>query len=158
MRPRRASVVALVLAATAGTTACGGSGAPRAPDLSALPLVPRAHVVTRVTACDTGKNAYCAIELVVQAAGYRTSDDLLLSERRALHARGWTGAKGDTTPESAADSPGHRLRVTYATAAGELDGIDQGWITRERQVTLALSRAIFDGRPTIALMLERGSV
>ena len=48
-------------------------------------------------------------------------------------ALGWTGANADTGQQRAADSPGHKLRLTYAPAAGDLQGIDLGWIKRSRR-------------------------
>lgn len=144
----------MLLTALAG---CGGSGGKRTPNLARVPLVSGAHVVARVKECDSGASAYCAIQLVVADEAYHSADDFLLSERAYLHAHGWSGADGDTGEESAADSPGHKLHLTYATASGDLDGVDLGWIRRSRSVTLALSRAIFDRRAALSLLLETGS-
>jgi hypothetical protein len=70
---------------------------------------------------------------------------------------GWTGADADSGEQRAADSPGHKLRVTYATAYGDLKGIDLGWIKRSRKLTLALSRAIFDHAAAMSMLLEVGA-
>ena len=51
-----------------------------------------------------------------------SSDDLLKGERDDLLAAGWTRVNGDTGDERAAQSPGHKLRVTYASASGDLKG------------------------------------
>jgi hypothetical protein len=147
------------LALIGGLAGCGGSGSSsrRVPDLTSVPLVPGAHVVARTQQCDPGASAYCAIEFVVYAHGYRNSDDFLLSERHALHAQGWTGANGDTGTESAADSPGHKLHLTYATAGGDLQGLDFHWITRPWPIWAALSNSIWDQAPALSLMLEAGN-
>jgi hypothetical protein len=146
-------VAALALAAAAG---CGSSGGQKAPRLGALPLVKGAAIVAHVRQCDRGANAYCAIELVVVDNRYRSSTDLLRGEKLTLRKSGWTGAGPDTNTERAADSPGRAMRVTYATAVGELTGIDLGWIQRPRKIWLALSQSVFDRAPAIAVMLEIG--
>jgi hypothetical protein len=153
MTARRLSPLAVGLVAAA---ACG-SGTTRAPDVGKLPLVPGAQVVTTARQCDKGANAFCAIELVVVDKQYRDSLALLLGERDVLKSSGWTGASPDTGEQAADDSPGHKLRVTYATAAGDLKGIDLGWIKRSRSVTLALSHMIFAQAPALSMMLELGA-
>jgi hypothetical protein len=122
-----------------------------------LPLVPGSHVVARVQQCDRGAAAYCAIEFVVSNRSFARLDDFLLAERHYLHAHGWTGANGDTGEESAADSPGHKLHLTYATASGDLDGLIFHWIRRPWPIWSALSRSLFDRRPALSMMLELGS-
>lgn len=107
--------------------------------------------------CDPGSDAYCAVDLVILGRGYHSSTELLISEHHELSAHGWTDSNADTGEESAADSPGHKLHLTYATASGDLDGIDQGWIKRPRPIALALSRSIFDGTAALSLMVEIGS-
>jgi hypothetical protein len=113
--------------------------------------------VAAVRQCDRGSGPFCAVELVVVARRYRTSDALLASERRQLRKLGWTGTGGDTGDEQAADSPGHKLRLTYATAYGDLKGIDLGWIQRSRRITLALSHVLFNRSAAMSLMLELGA-
>ena len=153
MTARRLSPLAVALVAAA---ACG-SGTTRAPDVNKLPLVPGAQVVTKASQCDKGANAFCAVELVVVDKHYKDSLSLLLSERDALKRSGWTGTSPDTGEQAADISPGQQLRVTYATAAGDLKGIDLGWIKRSRPVTVALSHAMFARSPTLSMMLELGA-
>jgi hypothetical protein len=140
-------------------TALGGcgNGGHREPDVSKLPLVPGAHIVQQVQRCDPGANAYCGLELVVTAQRFRDSLDLLAGEQHHLDQLGWTGANAQIGEERAADSPGHKLHVTYATAYGDLKGIDLGWIKRSHRTALALSRALFDHAPTLSVLLELGS-
>jgi hypothetical protein len=148
----------LVLPALIVTLAgCGRSSANHTPDLAGLPLVHGARIVAQVRRCDRGANAFCGWELVVVSPTYRSSDALLLSEHRRLLKLGWTGANADTGEEHAADSPGHKLRVTYATAYGDLKGIDLGWIRRSRRVTLSLARAMFDHASALSILLEEGT-
>ena len=156
MTARRLSVLALpaLIATLAG---CGQSSAQHSPDLARLPLVRGARILAEARRCDRGANVFCAWELVVVATGYRTSDALLRSEHRRLLKLGWTGANADTGEEKAADSPGHKLRVTYATAYGDLKGIDLGWIKRSRQTTLTLSKAMFQHSPALSMLLEEGA-
>jgi hypothetical protein len=137
--------------------ACGGNQPPRAPDLARLPLVPGAKVVAKVQTCDTGANAFCAIHVVVVDRRFRSSDDLLESEHRHLRKLGWTGATGDSGDEKAADSPGHKLRVTYATASGDLKDIDLKVIKRPRPIAIALARTLFDRQAAMSMMLEIGT-
>ena len=155
MTARRLSVLALpaLIATLAG---CGQSSAQHVPDLARLPLVRGARVLTEARRCDRGTNVFCAWELVVVAPGYRTSDALLRSEHRRLLKLGWTGANADTGEEKAADSPGHKLRVTYATAYGDLKGIDLGWIKRSQKTTLTLSKAMFQHSSALSMLLEEG--
>ena len=141
----------------AGLSACGPGGGNRSPDLERLPLVSGARVVAQASQCDQGASAYCALELVVVDPRFSSSDDLVKGERDHLLAAGWTRVNGDTGDERAAQSPGHKLRVTYATASGDLKGIDLGWIQRSRPLALALSRSLFDRASAMSLMLELGS-
>jgi hypothetical protein len=149
-----AAVVGLLAAAV--LTGCG-TGGPRAPRLASLPLVAGAHVVAQDRVCDKGANPYCALELVVTDDGYPTSTALVAAEHRLLRSKGWTGVNADTGDERAAESPGHRVRVTYATGYGDLKGIDEGWIHRSHRVALALSRAMFEQRSAMSALLEIGS-
>jgi hypothetical protein len=134
--------------------ACGHAGAGHPPASAGVPLVDGAKIVSVATQCDRGANAYCALELVVADPRYQSSGDLLTGERLHLRARGWTSAGGDTGQEQAANSPGYRLRVTYAAADGDLRGAELGWIKRSRKTMRALSRVIFDRTPAISLLLE----
>lgn len=137
---------------------CGGGG-PQAPAVSKLPLIDGASVVAQSRQCDGGANAYCAVEMVIVDRRFRTSTDLMHAERDRLTGLGWSLADGDTGNEHAADSPGHRLRVTYATAEADLQGIDLGWIKRPQGITLTLSRVLLERAPppAISIMLEQGS-
>jgi hypothetical protein len=134
-----------------------GSSATKPPDASRLPLVDGATVVARTQQCDRGANAFCSVQLVVVDRRYRDSVDLMRHERLKLQSLGWSINDGDTGSEHAANSPGHRVRVTYATADGDLRGIVLGWIDRPRSITLALSQAIFARSPAISMMIENGS-
>ena len=156
---RSRALVALIALAALGVViaGCGSSGGNRRPDLAQLPLVNGANVIAQVHSCDRGKNAYCAIELVVVDRSYKNSTDLVKEEHAQLRAHGWTGGQGDFSQQKAADSPGHKLRVTYATASGDLRGVDLGTIQRPRPITLALSRAMFDQSPAMSVMLEVGA-
>jgi hypothetical protein len=154
-RAAKPAAVAALLSAAA-MAGCGSSG-PRTPDLTALPLTPGAQVVARHRSCDPGASAYCALELVVVDRGYPSSTALLDAVHRRLLDHGWSGANADTGDERAAESPGHRLRVTYATAYGDLKGIDFGWIKRSRPIALALSRAMFARASALSMLLEVGN-
>lgn len=146
--------MALALALALG--GCGGSSSGRTPIVSRLPLVPGAKVLAVAKQCDGGANAYCALQLVMVDSRYDTSLDLLVDERQKLLADGWSASSGDTGNERSADSPGHKLRVTYATVFGDLMGVDLGWIKRQPQIAIALSSAIFDRTAGLSMLLETG--
>jgi hypothetical protein len=148
-------VVVAVLAA--GTLAGCGGGGDRTPSVDRLPLAPGSTVVSRVRQCNPGSNAYCAVELVIVNRGSANSWALVAQERRALTQRGWTVTHADNGDEHAAFSPGDKLRVTYATAYGDLKDIELGWISRAKPISLALSHAIFDRAAAMSVMLEIGS-
>jgi len=151
-RTLRLALPALVVA----LGGCGQNASPGSLSLAQLPLVDGASVVSQVRQCDRGTNAYCAIEAVIVDRRFRSAGALMASEHRHLSKLGWSGSAGDNGDERAAESPSHKLRVTYATAAGDLVGIDQGWIKRPRAIELTLSRALFDRTPAISIMLEAG--
>jgi hypothetical protein len=136
---------------------CGAAGPTHSPDLSRLPLTPGARVVAQVRSCDHGANAFCALELVVVDSRYATSADVVAAEHAQLRRHGWTGANAETGDEHAADSPGHKLRVTYATAFLDLVGIARGFIRRPHPISLALSRALSARASAMSVMLELGS-
>jgi hypothetical protein len=96
------------------------------------------------------------VQLVVVGGRYSTSSELMSGERRHLASLGWTQTNGDTGLEQGADSPGHKLRLTYAIASDDLKGVDLGWIRRSPRIALALSRVMFDRTPAMSLMLETG--
>ncbi len=148
----------LLLPALIATLAgCGQSSVQHTPNLARLPLVGGTRIVAHAIRCDPGANPFCGWELVVVGPRYRSSEALLQSEHRRLLKLGWSGANGDTNDEHAADSPGHKLRLTYATAFGDLKGVDLGLIRRSENVTLALSRAMFQRASTISMLLEEGT-
>ena len=151
---RKLTIALLAPIALAG---CGGDTADRTPSLRGLPLAPRAHVEISHRVCDPGANAFCALQLVVVANGYRTSRDLLGAEKSLLKHHGWSPANAPNGLERAADAPGDRLRVTYATASGDLQGVDLGWIRRSRDVTLALSRTMLAHVTALSMLLEVGT-
>lgn len=122
-----------------------------------MPLVPGARVYTSATRCDPGANAYCALELVMVDARYRVSHDFFMAEMRLLHSRHWSVDFADTAAERSAESPGHRWRVVLAPGEQDLRAIDQNYIKRSRRVALALSRLLFEGTPSLSLLLEAGS-
>jgi hypothetical protein len=154
---RLGAVIVASVAVIALLSGCGERGGRKAPDVRRLPLVRGASIVAQAKECDPGKRAFCALELVVEHPGLRTSSQLLARQRLLLQRSGWRAVNGDTGDERAAQSPGRRLRVTYATADGDLKAVDLGWIRRPRNITLALSRALFDRRAALSLMLEAGS-
>jgi hypothetical protein len=146
------ALVALVV----GLAGCGGQSKTSSPSLSNLPLVPGANIVTQVRECDKGTNAFCAVELVVRGAGYSSSADLVKAERDRLRKAGWSGVAPDDGQQRAAASPGQKLRITYATAAADLLGIDLGWIKRPRPITVGLAHSMFDRSPAMSVLLEAG--
>jgi hypothetical protein len=156
MTARRLGAAA-ALALAAALTGCGASTAQRTPTVSAIPLLPGARVATQVRACDSGSRAFCSIELVVVDPRYKSSDNLAHDESKHLRKAGWSLADGDTSTESSANSPGHKLRLTYSTAADDLQQIDLGQITRSRNVVLALSNSMFDRAAAMSMMLEVGA-
>ncbi|HUZ29642.1 MAG TPA: hypothetical protein VMU90_10400 [Solirubrobacteraceae bacterium] len=136
---------------------CGArSGPNNTPDPGALPLARGSTVVERVTECDHSANAFCGVELVVVNPQTQSSGALVAKERYRLRKSGWSIGQGDIPAERSAASPDGKLRVTYATASGDLLGIDLGWITRSRPLALALARAMFGRQPAMSIMLETG--
>jgi len=156
----RRTLVGLVAAAAAVAllTGCGSGGSDsRTPRLSQLPLVPGARVVAQQTTCDPGAHAYCALQLVVVDDRYNTSDDLVESEHTLLLAKQWSGATADTGGEHAADSPGHKLRVTYATTSKELFAVTLSFVKRTKAIARAMSHTMFARQSAMSMMLEVGS-
>lgn len=136
---------------------CGGSGRSHGPSLAGVPLTSGTTVVAHVRRCDPGASPYCAIQLVVVGPRYRSSQALLDSERKHLHSIGWSAANADIGLEQGASSPGAKLRLTYATAALDLQAVDLGWVKRSPAIGRALSRTMFARQPAMSLMLETGS-
>ena len=129
----------------------------RTPDLGKLPLAPGSRIVTRVRQCDAGSNAYCAVELVVVDPAWHDSGVAGVRREADPRAPGWTADRGANGDEDAAESPGDKLRVTYATAYGDLKDIELGWIKRSHAISVALSHALFDRSAAMSVMLEIGS-
>src|SRR5260370_24486241 len=134
---------------------CGSrSGAHTTPDSASLPLVRGSTVVERVTECDRSANAFCGVELVVVNPQTHSSGALVAKERYRLRKSGWSIGQGDIPAERSAASPDGKFRVTYATASGDLLGIDLGWITRSRPVAQALAPSMFSPQPAMSIILE----
>jgi hypothetical protein len=147
-----------VLVLLAGLAGCGtGTAAQRTPTVSSLPLVPGSRVVKQVRTCDQGSNAFCAIDLVVTNGSYLSSDILLKDEGKLLSKHGWSLSHGDTGAQSAANSPGHKLRLTFSTAAGDLQEVDLGAINRPWPIVYALSSSMFDRAAAMSMRLEVGA-
>jgi len=147
----------LVLTLTPALAGCGQSAQSRSPDLAGLPLTNGARIVADTRRCDRGADPYCALQVVAVGGRYLSSTALLTGESHHLDSLGWSRGNGDTGLEQAAESPGRKLRLIYATAAADLQGIDLGWIQRSPLITRALSRVMFDRAPAMSLMLETGS-
>ena len=152
MRKRWLSALLALVAA-----GCGSTAGSRGPELAGVPLVKGVRVVEHVRRCDRGANPYCAVQLVVVDDGYSSSGALESSERRYLHSIGWSSSAADIGSERAADSPGQKLRLTYSTAALDLQAVDLGWIRRAPEIALAISKTMFARQPALSLMLETGS-
>ncbi|MGN6168073.1 MAG: hypothetical protein ACTHQQ_07850 [Solirubrobacteraceae bacterium] len=152
---RVVQAAAIVVGSVVVLSGCGGSD--RNPQLAALPLVRGAHVASKVRVCDRGSNHYCALELVLTAPDYASPRDFVLAESKLLRAHGWSGASAQTGDELADESPGNKLRLTYATAYGDLHDIEFGWVQRTRRTEKALSSQMFAGAVAISAQLQVGS-
>lgn len=147
--------VVVVVAVVVATTGQGGT--PRAIGLRDIPLPDRTRVATQVRTCDRGALAYCSLQVVVIGEGYPSSSLLRAAYRQTLTRLGWTMTRGPDGNETAADSPGHELRLTFATAYEDLLGIDSKWIQRAAPISHALSATLFDRAAALSIMLVRGS-
>jgi hypothetical protein len=156
MTAGRVIAVLAPIAMIAGLAGCGPGATGSAPPLEQLPLLPGAKVVARSQQCDKGANPYCALELVIVDGRFKTSDQLVTAEHKWVHAAGWRGVTADTGDERAAESPGHKYRITYATASGDLKGVDLGWIHRSKKIAYALSRSLFSHDSAMSVLLEAG--
>ena len=96
------------------------------------------------------------MQLVVVGRGPGGAAPLVTREHERLKALGWTSSQGDTGKEQAADSPGHKLRLTYAGASDDLQALDMGWIRRAPLIGRALSETMFARTPALSLMLQTG--
>ena len=157
--PRSPAATALVLLAAAVPLAgCAEGSAPGRPALSELPRVARTRVLADVRSCDAGSHPYCAREIVL-ASPHRFIDSgvLKVAERTLLHNSGWHRTEGQTYDEFAAESPGNRLRVTYATAEQDLLAVDERRIQRPAAIVRALSQTLFQRQPALSVLLQAGS-
>lgn len=154
MRPL---AIATAITAALCVAGCGSSVISRVPSVGAVPLIPRTRTLIHQTRCDRGANAYCAVQLVVVGRGYSSSGAMLGAERQHLVALGWSLTHTNTGVERAAESPGHKLRLTFAAAFLDLKGIDIGWVQRSRTIGRVLAETMFDRMPALSLMLESGS-
>jgi hypothetical protein len=144
------------LFAVVALAGCGQGSTPSSLNLRKVPLVPGATVMRTTTECDAGSNPFCAIEAVIVDPHFTSSGALVASEDRRLHQFGWKSSAGDDGDEVAADSPGQKLRVTFATAVDDLIGIDEKWIKRPQSITSALDQTMFTRSPAMSIMLEQG--
>lgn len=88
---------------------------------------------------------------------YKSARDFVVAERNLLKRRGWSTVAPPTADELAAESPGHQLRITYASAYGDLKGIDLGWMQRSLAVRHSLGEQLFAGAPAISALVQSGS-
>ena len=156
---RLRAVPALLVLALPGLAlaGCGSGGAAGPLSLSNLPLIPGASIVAQTRLCDRGANAFCTIEAVIVDKQAHSSGGLVANEHEHLHSLGWTTSAGDDGDEVAADSPGHKLRVTYATALDDLIGLDEKWIkSRPWPIWASLVQTMFSRTPAMSIMLEAG--
>jgi hypothetical protein len=154
MGTKRLCLALFALFALAG---CGSNTSSRSLSVRQIPLVPGAKIVTQARVCDGGSNPYCALEVVAVDRNVSSSGALTASEDRLLHRLGWKSSAGDDGDEAAANSPGQKLRITFASAFADLLGIDEHWITRSTKVEMALDRTMFERTPAMSLMLELGA-
>jgi hypothetical protein len=154
-RARTAAILATALA----LGGCGAAGAPGTPSQRPVPLAAGGHIALRLRRCDRGIHPFCARELVLTAGRTRYHDGAALgaAEGDALRRAGWTASEGEAPTELAAQSRGGRLRLTYATAAGELRAIAAGEAERAPAIVRALRRDRTAGVPALSLLLEVGS-
>jgi hypothetical protein len=150
-----ARVVLITALAAVLLAGCGGGN--RHPAVSSLPLVSGARVIAKENRCNEGASAYCAVELVVRDPSYDSSQSLVLAERNQLRHDGWIGASPYTGLELADESPHDKLRVTYATAANDLQGVELNWIHRPWPIESALDSSLFDRSAAMSVLLEVGS-
>jgi hypothetical protein len=142
-----AALLALILAG------CGQSAHLDNPQ---VPLIDGAQVLQQIKRCDEGSHVFCALDMVVTNPRFQSAGDFLVSERQYLKRLGWSLQEGEIGQERSAVSPGHRLRIVYATASGDLLALDLGWIKRPEPIAHTLSKTMFDGQPAISLMVEAG--
>ena len=113
--------------------------------------------MTTVRSCDRGANSYCSLQVVLVGRRGQSSAALRTTYGQRLRALGWTTTRGADGNETGADSPGHELRLTFATAYEDLLGVDSNWIQRTATISHALSSTMFDRTPALSVMLLSGS-
>ncbi len=133
-------IVAAIVAVAVVIVATGRGGTPRAIGLKNIPLVAGTRVLTQVRSCDRGANPYCALQVVIVGDRYPHLAGAAHRLRRRS-CSSWAGPppRAPTATETAADSPGHELRLTFATAYEDLLAIDLGWIQRTAPISHSLS-------------------
>jgi hypothetical protein len=135
---------------------CGSSVPSGRLSVGQLPLVPGASVVAQTRQCDAGANAFCAVQAVIVDKQANSSGALVKAEQDRLNKLGWTTSAGDDGNEVAANSPGHKLRVTYATALNDMIGLDEKWIKRPWPIWAGLSQSLYNQTPAMSILLEVG--
>lgn len=155
-RPKVLPLAAVLAGCAVALAGCGSGGSSAPLSMSQLPLIPGATVTAQARLCDRGANAFCTIQAVIVDRRVDSSGALTASEHRWLKSLGWTTSAGDDGNEVAADSPGHKVRVTYATAMNDLIGIDEKWIKRPYGIGLTLSQTMVNRVPAMSIMLEVG--
>jgi hypothetical protein len=151
------AVLAVVVAVAVVIVATGRGGTPRAIGLQNIPVVPGTRVMATVRSCDRGADPYCSLQVVLVGTRRQSSAALRATYGQRLLKLGWTTTRGPDGNETGADSPGHELRLTFATAYEDLLGIDSNWIQRTAAISHALSSTMFDRAPALSVMLLRGS-
>lgn len=157
MSTRRSATALTALAVGLAAAGCGQSGSRLRPSAEGVPLARGVKITAETRSCDRGANAYCAVQLVVIGAGYTSSSALLDGEEARLRTLGWTNTVGDTGKERSADSPGHRLRLSYAVAADDLQSWDLESIRRRPSIARALASTMFERVPALSLMVQAGA-
>ena len=137
--------------------ASGRGGTRGAIGLRNIPMLAGTRVLNTVRSCDHGVHPYCTLQVVMVGDRYPTSQALRQTYGAKLLKLGWSTTKGPDGNETAADSPGHELRLTFATAYEDLLGVDSNWIQRTAAISHSLSSAMFDRAPALSIMLFRGS-
>jgi hypothetical protein len=164
-RIKSAALGALFAAACLAVGGCAWDAGDQVPALKALPLLSGTHLSLDHRVCDMGAHAYCALELVLAGSRYASSKELMHDEHHLLNSLGWHDVNAPSGWELEADSPGDKLRVTYATPYGDQLSIAFGWIKRSSMLRQALSQAlvghIVKGRrvstPAISMLLQLGA-
>ncbi|MGI8715116.1 MAG: hypothetical protein ACR2NR_18420 [Solirubrobacteraceae bacterium] len=157
MSTRRSLTACGVLVLGIAVAGCGQSGSHQISSPHGIPLVAGVRIVAQTRSCDRGANPYCSLQLVVVGARYPTATALLTGEEQRLRTVGWTSTVGDTPKERSADSPGHKLRLSYALAADDLESWDLGSLKRRPSIARALAATMFERVPALSLMLQAGS-